>query len=228
MADRKTRFIFEFVTKQLTKGAKEATKALDSVEKGAKDADKATEKLGKQTKNTGAQFAKSGSQIKTSTIAVGNIIANFATQAIQQLGRVGEAVNELVTEYDSGLAEVEAITGIAGERLDFIGDRALENSARTGVAFGDQIEAYKLLASQLAQKIDFGTEDGLMELALIQEQAVTLSESAGIDLQTAVMATARALNQFGLEASESEENNKHACSGVKVWRFGSWGDGGGH
>lgn len=119
------------------------------------------------------------------------------------------------SQFQTSLAQLEAITGITGDRLDRLGERSLELSIKYGESADAIIEANKLVASQLAQKIDFNTEEGFQQLQEISEQAVILQKAAGIDLASAVETTTSVINQFNLEASESERVINTLAAGSK-------------
>jgi len=118
-------------------------------------------------------------------------------------------------EFQSQLADLEAITGITGRQLEQLSTRSLDLSVKYGESASNIIEANKLVASQLAEKIDFNTEEGLQELQEVSEQAVVLQKAAGVDLRTAVQATTTAINQFNLPASETDRLINSIAAGAK-------------
>ena len=118
-------------------------------------------------------------------------------------------------EFESALAELSSITGIVGSDLDALGKNALDTSVEYGVAGADIIEANKLVASQLAEKIDFGTSEGMRELQEVSRQAVVLAKASGVTLSTAVETTTTVLNQFNLEASETSRIIDSIAAGAK-------------
>lgn len=136
--------------------------------------------------------------------AAGGAIRAMVNRAIEKGG-----------EFEQQMADISAITGIAGDRLGFLGDQALEQSTRFGEAASNIVEAQKLVASQLAEKIDFSTQEGTEQLADIAEQAIILQKAAGIDLRTAVQASTTAINQFNLDASETPRIINSIAAGAK-------------
>ncbi|HKL22448.1 MAG TPA: phage tail tape measure protein, partial [Tichowtungia sp.] len=118
-------------------------------------------------------------------------------------------------EFESQLAGLEAITGITGASLEQLGDESLELSKKFGESASDIIEANKLVASQLAQKIDFGTDEGFRQLQQVTEQAIVLKNAAGIELAEAVNAVTSTINQFNLSAEESGRVINTLAAGAK-------------
>lgn len=182
--------------KGIVTGSRQATKEVKAVDKATDSAQKRTGALTRAWRRFGGVV---------SAIAVGALIQRTFRRAMNA-GR----------EFESQLADLEAITGITGDALDLLGDAAMETSSRYGVAATEIVEAQKLVASQLAEKIDFGTEEGIRELRDVADQAVLLQKAAGIDLSTAVEATTTALNQFNLEASETNRVINTIAAGSKL------------
>jgi TP901 family phage tail tape measure protein len=118
-------------------------------------------------------------------------------------------------DFQQQLADLEAITGITGDQLQELGEDALDLSIEYGEAASNIIEANKLVASQLAEKIDFGTAEGAAELAKVSEEAIVLQKAAGVDLPTAVKTLTTAINQFNLPASESARLINSIAAGSK-------------
>ncbi|MEP0004590.1 MAG: phage tail tape measure protein [Balneola sp.] len=118
-------------------------------------------------------------------------------------------------EFENKLADLEAITGITGDRLQRLGSRSLDLSKIYGTSAANIIEANKLVASQLAQKIDFGTEEGFQELQKVSEEAIVLSKATGANLNDSVATVTSTINQFNLRASESNRIINTLAAGSK-------------
>ncbi|MDZ7802356.1 phage tail tape measure protein [Thiohalophilus sp.] len=179
---------------------------------------------------TGELKEMEGQTKKTSKNASGSF-ANMRSSAMRNLGKAGLAgiavaatgavvmgfnrMMEKGKEYQNSLADLEAITGITGDQLDELSSNALDLSVKYGEAANNIIEANKLVASQLAEKIDFGTAEGLQQLQEVSEQAVVLQKAAGVDLATSVRTLTTAINQFNLPASETERLINSIAAGSK-------------
>ena len=123
-------------------------------------------------------------------------------QAADLLGRTSDALSRIAApgkEYDFGLAELSAITGIAGKDLDDLGKTARKVGKESGLGATGSLEAYKLLASQI--EVDKIGISGLNEL---QKRTITLAQaSPQLGLAGAANSLAGTINQFGLEASQA-------------------------
>lgn len=185
----------------------------------------------KEIKEFNTSLDSLGTEAKKAGQAAGGSFKNLFANAKKYLGVAGVAglvltVTQTVragyrrmmdrgAEFESSLAELSAITGIAGQDLESLSKNALETSKQWGRSAADIIEANKLVASQLAEKIDFGTAAGMEELQEVSREAIVLSQAAGIDLATAVQTTTTAINQFNLEASETNRIINSVAAGAK-------------
>lgn len=159
-------------------------------------------------KKTSAAFNDIGGAAK---VALGNVAANAITGMVTGLKNMAQEAIRTGAEYEQQMADLSAITGIAGNDLDWLGRKARENAIETGSSAQDQIEAYKLLASN----IDIAAAGGVRALEGMGAQVVTLSQAAGIDLATASDTVAASINQWGLEASETSRVVNVLAAGSK-------------
>jgi len=114
-------------------------------------------------------------------------------------------------EFQQTMAEVSAITGIAGNDLKHLADRSLDVGAKTGLGAMKAAEAYKLLASN----IDIASIGGIKGLDELQDKTITLSQAAGVDLPMAANTMAATINQFSLKASEAGRVINTLAAGAK-------------
>ncbi len=130
-------------------------------------------------------------------------LTQSAADGIANLSQVGIG-------FEQGVADLSAITGIAGKDLDKLSSSARKVGADSGVGASQAVEAYKLLASQIdVSKVGL---DGLQEL---QKRTITLSQAGGISMADAANAMAGTINQFGLEASEANRVINVLAAGSK-------------
>jgi len=169
------------------------------------------------TKATGASAGKSFEKTNKSALkSFGK--AGLVGLAATASGAVVLGYNRMIdkgSEFQQQQADLSAITGITGKDLEALGERSLEVSVKYGESASNIIEANKLVASQLAEKIDFNTQEGLQQLQDISEQAIILQKAAGIDLPTAVGTLTTAVNQFNLPASETNRLINSIAAGSK-------------
>lgn len=132
------------------------------------------------------------------------------------ISEIASAANEAVKafeNFDGALKELSAITGLAGNDLDFFKSRALEVGSTTTTSANEYLEAVKLIASakpELLQQPE--------ALDRITNAARVLAEASGLELPAAATALTDALNQFNAGAEESEKFMNALAAGAK---FGS-------
>lgn len=167
------------------------------------------ELVAEQTSNLGFLKAKA-----TSSLGKAGLVGLYASAGVAAASMMRTAI-QVGREFEQQLADLEAITGITGDQLESLGERSLEISVKYGESAANIIESNKLVASQLAEKIDFSTSEGAAELAKISEEAIVLQKAAGVDLPTAVKTLTTAINQFNLPASESARIINSIAAGSK-------------
>ena len=156
-----------------------------------------TGRVTKGFKGMGASAKKYVAGAAAGALAAGGAaLGLFAQQAIQK----GAA-------FEQQMQDLSAITGIAGQDLEWLGQQARESAIEMGASAKEQVEAYKLLASN----IDLSTR----ELASMGKEVLTLKKAAGVDLATAADTVAGTINQFGLEAAESSRVVNVLAAGSK-------------
>ena len=228
MATKTVKFDIELDASGAIKGVKGLDDQIEKLDDSIKDVDKSTGNYRDaqgRLRNENGKYIKDAERATTANDELGgsfegigakgfafaNIISEYAVRALDAvIASIGSAI-EIGSEYQANLAELSAITGIAGEDLDRLGDTAISEAARTGVAISDQIEAYKLLASN----IDVSVIGGVAGLEMLGEATVQLAQASGVDLATAANTVAGAINQFGLEASQASDVVNILAAGSK-------------
>jgi TP901 family phage tail tape measure protein len=112
---------------------------------------------------------------------------------------------EAAIETESGLKELQAITGVTDNELEKLSNNisnltsiTLDNGSRITNTAQDIQNAFKLVGS--AQPELLKNSAALEE---VTRQAIILQKAGGVDLETAVNLTTTALEQFSLEADQS-------------------------
>jgi len=138
---------------------------------------------------------------KTTNAVKGLSILKFDALAnsLQGLGGVFGAIGNKGMEFQDQVAELSAITGIAGKDLDALAISARETGKETGLGAAASAEAYKLLASN----IDIATIGGVSGLKNLQEETILLSQAAKLEMPKAAETMTAAINQFGLKGEDA-------------------------
>ncbi len=126
-------------------------------------------------------------------------IFNQLAQAAQSFNQVISNINQPALQFEQQIADLQAITGIAGKELENLSNAAKKVGVQSGLGAAQAIEAYKLLASN----IDITTIGGIEGLKKLQEETIKLAKASGIDLPTAANTMAAAINQFQLSADDA-------------------------
>ena len=181
----------------------------DSVAAGSARGTSAIEELEKALGSASSQVGGLG---RVAEMALGVSLGQIGAQAADRFRQgISDAVGVGMT-FEQQLADLSAITGIAGADLDALGAGAREAAVETGVGASEQAEAFKLLASN----IDVATMGGIGGLQAMGREVVTLSVAAGTDLAMAADAVAGAINMWGLEADQAARVVNVLAAGAKA------------
>ena len=104
----------------------------------------------------------------------------------------------LVDKFNSSMKQLESLTGLTGEPLDFLKDKAIELSQTFGTSAVEIVDAFGKVGSAAPQLL--GNADALAE---VTKQADILAKAGGITLDAAIEALTGTMNQYGLEAKEA-------------------------
>lgn len=144
--------------------------------------------------------------------AKGGVISfNQFAEAAERVGDVLQYGIAVFSEYDDNVKELNAITGIAGQDLERLGDSARQNGIDFNVGASQGIEAYKLLASN----IDIATIGGVAGLEKLGKETIILSKAARITLPEAAQTAAASLNQYGESADQAGRYVNVLAAGAK-------------
>jgi len=132
----------------------------------------------------------------------------MATAAIASFTGVAFSIKKAVdafNEFEQSVANLGSLTGLVGDDLKFLSDKAKELSTGTtesGIRITnsavDIVEGFKLMGSARPELLE-----NKEALAQVTEAALVLSAAATIDMQSAVTAVAASMNQFNLTAEDS-------------------------
>lgn len=121
-----------------------------------------------------------------------------AAFAVKVISDFGKKLLEVTSDFQKAVAELSAITGAAGEDLEFLSDKAIELSNNSTKSSQEIITAFKLIASAKPELLE--NAEALAELT---EQSIILSEASGLDLTVAAEQLGAALNALNLPAEEA-------------------------
>lgn len=125
----------------------------------------------------------------------------------------GFALREVIgTTRAFGLAisDLQAITGAAGEDLEFLEAKARAFGAATTLSATESAIAIKLIASAKPDLLE-----NAEALAAVTKEAISLSEASGVDLPNAANALGLSLNQFEEDATQASRFINVLAAGAK-------------
>lgn len=170
--------------------------------------------IGRYTRNVG--------DYKKALITIGDVVSGgLLTGGIENLiqGSITlfKSGLNLATEYEKGLDELQAITGVTADELVGFEAAAREISnidfggANISNSTTDILNAFKLVGSAKPELL--GSADALKE---VTKQAIILSKASGDSLEASVSALTSTLGQFGLAGSESGRIINELAAGSQV------------
>ncbi len=154
---------------------------------------KAGDKLEKSVEKNNASISRS---FKSSAGAIALLSIGIAAVGAT-IGVLTSSIGT-IKKFEKSISDLSAITGAAGDDLDFLIDRSKELGRSTTFSASEVSEAFKLVASAKPDLLESAEA-----LNQVTEQALTLAEAAGITLPDAARALGLSLNQFGLDAEEA-------------------------
>lgn len=109
-------------------------------------------------------------------------------------------------QFEQSIANLSAITGLTGTDLNYLGERAkqlsvstTESGVRITKSATDIVEGFKLMGSARPELLA-----NKEALAQVTEKALILAAASNIEMAPAVDAVAASMNQFNLEATQSD------------------------
>lgn len=144
----------------------------------------------------------------------------FATLTASIIGIV-HSFRKLIdtyNEFEESVANLSALTGLSGEQLDWMAERAKQASisaTEDGVRFtnsaNDIVNAYTLIGSKRPELLK-----NREALASVTEKAMILSKAAKIELGPAAAALTTVMNQFNAPAEEARNIINALGAGSKI------------
>ena len=150
--------------------------------------------IGKSAGKLGQRASNVANQLKKWTAIDFSAFSQAARNVVDSLS----SFSGTGTDFQQGMADLQAITGLVGKELDAVSEAARRVGKESGLGARGAVDAFTLLASQIS--VDQIGLEGLMQL---QKETVTLAQAGGLSMEEAATAMAATINQFGLEASEA-------------------------
>ncbi|EKB56871.1 phage tail tape measure protein [Bergeyella zoohelcum] len=119
----------------------------------------------------------------------------------QNLSQLKASFDNLLTpgaSLNSNMLELSAITGVTGDGLKAIEQAARDTAKTFGTSAVDNVEAYKMMLSQLSPEIANNSE----AMKMMGENANILSKQMGGDTVAATEVLNTSLNQFGVSMDD--------------------------
>lgn len=124
---------------------------------------------------------------------------------------------DTANEFESSVANLSALTGLAGKELDYLTKRALdfsgsitESGIRITKSAQDIVDAYTQMGSKRPELLK-----DKEALANVTEEAIILSQAAKMDLVPATNSLAISMNQFNAKAAEAKRYINVIAAGSK-------------
>ena len=170
--------------------------------------------------NYGINFALNGAQLSAMVSQVNSGIAgmtnNFSgafgrlqqsinrislTSVLQQINGVADGLQSLAgpgLDLSTSLYDLQAITGVAGDKLKEIEGYARASAETFGGSAAQGVESFKLILSQLAPEI----AESPAALNAMGNSVATLSKTMGGDALAATEVLTTAMNQYGISTAD--------------------------
>lgn len=169
------------------------------------DAGKDFNNLNKSVTKGTKEMTTSMGGLKTSLLGVGAALGGLA--ALKAV--VGDAAQRILA-FEKSISSLSAITGAVGKDLDKLKGNVLSVASSTKKSATEIAKAFELVGSAQPQLLENADA-----LALVTENAITLSKASGLDLTAAVNATTTGLAQFNIAASDSQQVIDALAAGAK-------------
>lgn len=214
----------------LTKAQRKLNSEIKRTNKNTKEEIAVYNKKVSQLKRINTQISKTKAEMRGASVASGNFFSNLAngfnkyfmvittvvasiTGAILGFRRLVEISNE----YEKALSSLSSITGLTGNDLEWLSEKAkelsisqIEGGIRITQSAQSIVEGYKLMGSAKPELLK--NKEALAE---VTKEALILAEAAEMDLPDAVNALANTMNQFNAKADETRRYINVLAAGSK-------------
>jgi TP901 family phage tail tape measure protein len=179
---------------------KKINRSTRKVQKRMKSLNKTLDKTEKKFSNLTKRMNKFGNKLKGALTVAGIFLA------FKKIVSVG-------SEFQSSMADLQAITGAVGDELNFLAKSSKNMSVKFAQSSSKIAEAFTLVASKKPELLK--NTEALVEMT---EKVLLLQAASGIDLSDAAIITSETLNIFGKSARDAGKFVDILAAGAK---FGS-------
>lgn len=123
---------------------------------------------------------------------------NQITQAFQTLVSTLDQLSQPYIQFESGLADLSAITGVQGEALDAFGEKAKNLAEQFGGSAVQQLDAFKGVLSRLGPDIAKSPE----ALERMSIAINTMSKASGLDATSSMQALTTSMLQYNVSLDD--------------------------
>lgn len=163
------------------------------------------EKTGKRVKDGNKESANSFKEL--TSIVLKYVAAYVSVKAVADSIIASVKLNR---EFTASISELSAITGAAGENLNFLAEESLRYGRTTVFSASQAATAFKLVAS--AKPDLLANKEALSQ---VTGEALTLATAAGVELPEAATTLGSALNQFQEDADSAARFINVLAAGAK-------------
>ncbi len=129
----------------------------------------------------------------------GGALANIGGQVAGVLQEGVTAAIDAGNNFERALQSVSAVTGVTGDGLNDLGQRAQDLALQFGGSATTQLEAFQTVLSKFGPDLAKTPE----ALGTVAESVNVLGKAAGLDAKQSVDALSNAMLQFGVDAASA-------------------------
>lgn len=181
-------------------------KLKDLLSGGLQKVQELTDKVAERTDNVGKCFKR-----------LNAIDLQAISQSAQNISQSFETFNSKFVSYETGMAEVSAITGVTGNALDDLGKKAKASAEQFGGEATDSLNTYKILLSRLGPDIAKSPE----ALEKMEHNVRILSKTMGNDAVGSVDALTTAMLQYGDDLSDPVKAQEEMTRKMNIMAAGT-------
>lgn len=184
----------------------------------ARKLDNALEAVNKEVDSVNSKKITIGDELKqglASGIAGGLIGGGVAGAVSQGIAILTEGIGKVISlgsEFQTGMAGLSAITGVSGDALDKLGERARDLAIQFGGGANAQIASMQGILSKLGPELA-GKPEALGKIA---ENINILGKASGLDAAASMNALLDSMAQFGVDASDADVAARESARMINV------------